>query len=317
MRHFRVTICLSIVWLLVNLSLAGSSSGQTKRPSVKNSQPTDKQEKSPEKTKSDQPTTIKSYPDLGPEMRIALATDATNVSIGSTGEIDLQDGPTDSGWTVDADTLKFRVQSPQTIIARGPGRSTYHVHVASMMDRSSADRLASKLEKKYGDSVGTEYNSRNKTYDVHAGTFSDEKNAKALQRQLSEDGYRDAEVVPENSATVPKDNPGVRVFYSNGSEVLSAKRTVIVSANTKSHSPLTFNQIPYRGRFEVLLNDKQQLTVVNVLPMEDYIRGVVPMELNVSQIEAVKAQAVAARTYALRNRGQFKNEGFDLLPTPQ
>src|SRR5207248_3508030 len=32
-------------------------------------------------------------------------------------------------------------------------------------------------------------------------------------------------------------------------------------------------------------------------------------------IEALKAQAIAARTYAVKNRGQFSSEGFDLLPT--
>jgi stage II sporulation protein D len=48
------------------------------------------------------------------------------------------------------------------------------------------------------------------------------------------------------------------------------------------------------------------------------VRGVVPNELSPGgypAIEALKAQAVAARTYALKNRGQFAAEGFDLLPT--
>ena len=49
------------------------------------------------------------------------------------------------------------------------------------------------------------------------------------------------------------------------------------------------------------------VTAVNVLNLEDYLRGVVPNELSPGlfpQIEALKAQAVAARTYALRNLGQ-------------
>jgi stage II sporulation protein D len=41
----------------------------------------------------------------------------------------------------------------------------------------------------------------------------------------------------------------------------------------------------------------------------------VPNELSFPAIEALKAQAVAARTYALKNRGQFAPEGYDLLPT--
>ena len=45
------------------------------------------------------------------------------------------------------------------------------------------------------------------------------------------------------------------------------------------------------------------------------MKGVVPNELSFPALEALKAQAVAARTYALKNRNQFASEGFDLLPT--
>src|SRR4030095_9032388 len=60
------------------------------------------------------------------------------------------------------------------------------------------------------------------------------------------------------------------------------------------------------------------LTVVNVLGLEDYVRGVVANELSPGgypALEAQKAQAIAARTYALRNLGQFKSQRFNLLPT--
>jgi stage II sporulation protein D len=68
----------------------------------------------------------------------------------------------------------------------------------------------------------------------------------------------------------------------------------------------------------VFANTRGALTVVNVIGLEDYVRGVVPNELSPGgypAIEALKAQAIAARTYALRNRGQFSSEGYDLLPT--
>nr|MDQ5838056.1 SpoIID/LytB domain-containing protein [Acidobacteriota bacterium] len=68
---------------------------------------------------------------------------------------------------------------------------------------------------------------------------------------------------------------------------------------------------------EVFANTKGTLTVVNVVPLEDYVRGVVPNELSPGgwpQLEALKAQAVAARTYAVSNLGRFAAEGFDLTP---
>jgi peptidoglycan hydrolase-like amidase len=74
----------------------------------------------------------------------------------------------------------------------------------------------------------------------------------------------------------------------------------------------------YRGAVEVFVNGRNTLTVVNELPLEQYLLGVVPNELSPTtfgQIEALKAQAVAARTYIQRNRGQSRNEGYDICAT--
>jgi stage II sporulation protein D len=74
----------------------------------------------------------------------------------------------------------------------------------------------------------------------------------------------------------------------------------------------------YRGTLEVFGNTRHTLTLVNELPLEDYLRGVVPNELSPStfgQVEALKAQAVAARTYIYRNLGQYANEGYDVCST--
>ena len=65
-------------------------------------------------------------------------------------------------------------------------------------------------------------------------------------------------------------------------------------------------------------NLRGTLTIVNEFPLEDYVKGVVANELSPGgypAIEALKAQAVAARTYAYTNRGQFISQGFDVLPT--
>ena len=64
-------------------------------------------------------------------------------------------------------------------------------------------------------------------------------------------------------------------------------------------------------------NTRGNLTIVNELGLEDYVKGVVANELSPGgypAIEALKAQAIAARTYALKNRGQFMAQGFDILP---
>ena len=71
----------------------------------------------------------------------------------------------------------------------------------------------------------------------------------------------------------------------------------------------------YRGAIEIFLNDRALINVINAVALEDYLRGVVPLELGPDlypEIEATKAQAVAARTYAVRHRGEFDAEGYDI-----
>ena len=68
----------------------------------------------------------------------------------------------------------------------------------------------------------------------------------------------------------------------------------------------------------VFPNAQGRLTVVNTLDLETYLRGVVPREMGAWEypaLEALKAQAVAARTYAYVNLGKRAKEGFDLVDT--
>jgi stage II sporulation protein D len=86
----------------------------------------------------------------------------------------------------------------------------------------------------------------------------------------------------------------------------------------ESSRPFQFDDRRYSGTMEIVGNPRNTLTVVNELPLETYLRGVVPNELSprtFSQIEALKAQAVAARTYIVRNMGQYKSEGYDICDT--
>lgn len=72
------------------------------------------------------------------------------------------------------------------------------------------------------------------------------------------------------------------------------------------------NGKPYRGLVEVSFGDRG-LLVVNELPLEDYLVGLINCEVSSAwPIEAVKAQAVIARTFALYRREQRKNDAYHL-----
>ncbi|MCX5800121.1 MAG: SpoIID/LytB domain-containing protein [Candidatus Eisenbacteria bacterium] len=88
----------------------------------------------------------------------------------------------------------------------------------------------------------------------------------------------------------------------------------------ESESFLVVGSKTYRGSFEVFQSPSRLLTLVNVVDTESYLRGVVPNEiggLSPQILEAIKAQAVAARTYCFFFAGRYASDGFDLLPTVQ
>lgn len=77
---------------------------------------------------------------------------------------------------------------------------------------------------------------------------------------------------------------------------------------------------PYRGAILVQNAGRRGLTFVNRLDIESYLLGVVPEELgdvDESAFEAIKAQAVAARTYAMNYMGRRSSLGFDVYPNTQ
>lgn len=72
----------------------------------------------------------------------------------------------------------------------------------------------------------------------------------------------------------------------------------------------------YRGGFEYHRRGGGNITVVNVLPLEDYVNGVVCYEMGREwPLEALKAQALCARTYVLKNLNKHSSYGFDICPT--
>ncbi|TCP20877.1 SpoIID/LytB domain protein [Scopulibacillus darangshiensis] len=85
-------------------------------------------------------------------------------------------------------------------------------------------------------------------------------------------------------------------------------KTLSVSPK-KGSSRLSVNGRDYGGSFQFILENGSFVRPINTLSIEDYVKGVLPREMPPSwHIEAVKAQAVAARTYALRYGDKVIND---------
>ncbi|MGE5631101.1 MAG: SpoIID/LytB domain-containing protein [Caulobacteraceae bacterium] len=81
-------------------------------------------------------------------------------------------------------------------------------------------------------------------------------------------------------------------------------------------SALQYKGKRYRGSITLQSQKESDVTVVNELPLQEYLYGVVPSEMPASwHMEALKAQAVAARNYTLVTMGRHSANGFDLCAT--
>jgi stage II sporulation protein D len=101
-----------------------------------------------------------------------------------------------------------------------------------------------------------------------------------------------------------------------GADLGSGKGPLIVQPGANSPFVL-WDGKRYRGQIVITATDSG-LLVVNQLPMDDYLRGVVPLEIGnrtAAEFAAVQAQAVAARTYAYKHLDDSR--AFDMYATVQ
>jgi len=89
----------------------------------------------------------------------------------------------------------------------------------------------------------------------------------------------------------------------------SINKIAIISADG---SQIKYKNDSYYGGFECILNGNL-LTIINYVDLENYVKGVIPYEMSSYwPFEALRAQAVCARTYGIYNVDSYKDYGFDL-----
>ncbi|MBG1266510.1 SpoIID/LytB domain-containing protein [Nostoc sp. WHI] len=127
-----------------------------------------------------------------------------------------------------------------------------------------------------------------------------------IQAATQEKVYLDTKIlkqVPRVSLVVD----GKR-YSQNGLEISTDKNLIRVNKTEKSE-----NARLYAGRLNLQSNAYGTYTLVNQVPLETYLRGVVPYEIGTdAPAAALEAQAILARTYALRNLRRFAADNYQL-----
>lgn len=104
---------------------------------------------------------------------------------------------------------------------------------------------------------------------------------------------------------------GAMAVRASGSPILVVNKTELGAAGRNGLTMI--DGYSYRGGAEMVYAGSGVMTVINVVNFNDYLCGVVPREMPASfEPEALKAQAVCARNYAMMNMGRYDSYGFDV-----
>ena len=283
-----------------------------------------------------------------PLIRIGLSTNSSSVSI-TTGDSSLVAySPDEQVRMLAANRVSVAARS-----YRPPEVENYRFEFQNLPTSEEANDLAKDVREATGETALVSIDTATNTWKVWVGSvFESIEEADKFKLALAEKGFEDAvmvtekKVVPSDDAielsrqlrTVGKSDvrslvkttgtaqpigpdvvsPNLREVVVNGpseTSKYSSLKSVSFGSLNERINPVRLNGKAYRGKIEVFVNSKGTLTVVNVVPLEEYLLGVVPAELGLPHLEAQKAQAIAARTYAVANINGYGSQGFDMLPT--
>ena len=273
-----------------------------------------------------------------PVMRIALSTGTSAATISTTArllnvsEIDTNNQP--------LETTRVRVESRMLTPSHAVNDRSYEMTLATSLSREDADRLSDSVRQDVGEQPQVLVDSTDKWkviiqkpsraeieetrlklddagFEVVAVRETQKQlpNTATAKSPLSTSSTANAANKIKYTARAASPTRELIAFARGTAPSLRSSAPLIFASSDEKNGPVRFNDKPFRGKIEVFANTHGSVTVVNVIGLEDYVRGVVPNELSYPALEALKAQAIAARTYAVKNRGQFSSEGFDLLPT--
>ena len=106
----------------------------------------------------------------------------------------------------------------------------------------------------------------------------------------------------------------VLTLLPSGKKMIWEEKQLLSSSiriTTQGKGFLVVNDRPYRGSF-LVKNEKGSLDLLNLVSLDDYIRGTIKLEISPRwPEEAVKAQIITARTYAVKNLSRHRDEGYD------
>lgn len=283
-----------------------------------------------------------------PIIRIGLVTNANSVNITTADSQLVAYSPDEPARYLATSkiTVSARAYRPPVI-------DQFLLEIQNIPNADEAREIAEQVRSATSRSALTSVDTKTNTWKVWIGeALNSKEEAESFKASLAEKGIDDAVIITEKKTIHSEDAvalsrqvrtagksevrslvrstgsaqpaagtdvvvPGLREVIVNGASSeanYASLKAVSFGSFDERTNPVRLNGKAYRGKLEVFVNSSGSMTVVNVVPLEDYLLGVVPAELSLPSLEAQKAQAVAARTYAVANINGFGSKGFDMRP---
>lgn len=241
-------------------------------------------------------------------IRVGLATDLDGFSLPCCQPVSVRTG--DDRWSVEG-AVDVR---PAGVARTG----WFALQLAALKDEGQANGLRQRLEGLIGVEVRVVFDVASSLYRVRAGRFQDRDAAERLRARLAERSVDEGWIVREGGGL---DRARLRLMIGDRVEEVEGRWVVLEDESPQAAKRgLHLERGRFRGRILLYLNERGLLNLINELPLEEYLRGVVPLEMGpelYDHVESLKAQAVAARTFTLGSLGGFEEEGFDICASPR
>ncbi|MEW5946643.1 MAG: SpoIID/LytB domain-containing protein [bacterium] len=238
-------------------------------------------------------------PDAEPEVRIGVAQKITDVKIENSRPVKLFSSPGVLLNRAEPGTLVIR----REIIAGGA--AGYRVEVGTYKSYERAEFDCERIRSAFGFPCALV---QPDGWVARLGPYSSPLMAANVWGILRDIRLFNANVVEATDARAK-----ITIETSGGKLLYSGDAPVVLVSTARLKLP----DGEYRGRLEIAPDSYGTLSVINIVGAEDYLRSVLPAEMPPGAApEALKAQAIIARTYLVKNLRRHAADGFHLCARP-
>ena len=237
-----------------------------------------------------------------PMIRVYMAKNPEQFTLGATGDYNINEYASGKTLYSGKDQLSCTFSSLES--------RNFSIYIDTFYSREDAESFADILQNRFDKDIPIKIKSEGELFRLEMGEFDNEQDALVFLEKYFSD-IPTSELIGSVGLEI---RLGDKLIFRppTGMELIN-----LVSVAPSDDGLVKYNDKRYRGAI-VMCMCGEDFYVVGKLKMEDYVKGVTPAEMPAKwHLEAVKAQAVCARTYAMRYDYDSNPPAYDICKTQQ